>query len=90
MFLLTRHWLALSRPRPAECYQGAWLVTKKADDHAIAGLEFLINTWGVDVVKKEAKAHATSNNYNYPDLSTEIQSFADGMHESAPDQLMAT
>lgn len=65
------------------------MVTKKADQNAIAGLKFLINTWGVDVVTKEAKAHATSNDYKYPDLTDEIQRFADDMRESAPDQPMA-
>ena len=79
MFVLTRHWLALSRPRPAECYQGAWLATQKKEGKADAGLKFLIDTWGVAVVKKEAKAHATSNNYKYKDLSEQIQTFADDM-----------
>ena len=72
----TRHWLALLRPRPAECYQGAWLVLVKKDTRAIAGFKFLIRTWGVKVVVEEADAHSRAWGYEYASLTEEIEEYA--------------
>ena len=70
----TRHWLTLLRPRPAECYQGAWLVLGKNDDRAVAGFHFLIQTWGVETVIKEAGRHSYGNNYK--SLTEDIETYA--------------
>ena len=73
-----RHWLALLRPRPAECYQGAWLVLTKKDGKAIPGFNFLLRKWGKEAVIKEADAHATAGwgtRGNYKSLTAEIQAY---------------